>query len=172
MRDVVARRYPAMPPETQLTALATAAGLVVIWLANLFGLWWVTPLAGLVIGLALRRARAVFLSAVLAGALGWGAPLAWQALSLPIGAASSTVAGIMGFGASNGALIVVATLLLGAIYCAAGAWVGLALRRLVPAPAAPHATPAERTAPAQEARVSPNGRTPTRRAPARRRKRR
>lgn len=161
-------RYPAIPPEMRPAALATVGGLAVIWLANIFGLWWVTLLAGLGIGLMLRPMRSVFVAAGLAGALGWGAPLAWQALSVPIGAAASTVAGIMGFGASNGALIVVATLLLGAIYCAAGAWVGVALRRLALPPAAPQ------TAPAEDAHISPNGRTPTpaRRVPAKRRKRR
>src|SRR5579883_828159 len=55
-----------------LTSLVVLVGIVATWAGNLQGLWWITPLAGLVIGLALRGAWLIALAAALVGLLGWG----------------------------------------------------------------------------------------------------
>lgn len=119
-----------------LTLLLVLAGIVATWAGNLQGVWWITPLAGLVIGLALRGAWVIVGAAFLVGLLGWGLELAWLAISLPIGRAASVVAGIMGFGTGQGGVVIAVTLLLGVLLCLGGAWIGAALRRLLLPPRA------------------------------------
>ncbi len=111
---------------------ACVIGIAVVWIGAAFGLWWITVLAGLAIGLIVPRGRGAFGASALAGLLGWALPLAVAAVGLPIGRAASVVAGIMGFGTANGALVIVLTLLLGLLLCLSGAWIGVALRRLPP----------------------------------------
>jgi len=78
--------------------VAAVLGVGAVWSGNAAGLWWITPLAGLAIGLALRRGRAAFGVAALAGPLGWGLPLGVAALSLLMARVASLVAGIMVLG--------------------------------------------------------------------------
>ncbi len=125
-----------MKSSPYITLALTVLGVAVVWIANLAGLWWVTSLAGLAIGLVVQRGRVAFGLAALAGLLGWAAPLAIASVGLPIGQAASVVAGIMGFGTANGYLVVAVTVLLGLLLCLSGAWVGVALRRLLPSPRA------------------------------------
>jgi hypothetical protein len=127
-----ARRRP-VPIERApwwLLPAATIAGIAVIWAGNLFGLWWLATALGVALGLSLPRAGAAIAAAAIAGVLGWGLPLLQQSLSVPIGRTASVVAGIMGFGAGNGAIVVAVTLLLAVLLAVTGAWVGSAARRL------------------------------------------
>ena len=113
-----------------LLPLVVIVGIAVIWAGNVHGSWWITPLVGFVMGLFLIGAWTI-VAAALAGLLGWGLELAWQAITLPIGRAASVTAGIMGFGTRQGYVVIVVTLLLGLLLCLCGAWLGAALRRLV-----------------------------------------
>jgi hypothetical protein len=106
-------------------------GIGIVWAANLAGLWWVTTLAGVSLGLLPQRGREVLGLSCLIGALGWGLPLVWQALTLPIGRVADVVGGIMGFGTTDGPLVIVLVLLLGLLLCLTGMWVGRALRLAV-----------------------------------------
>lgn len=129
---------PATPQPRRLPALVVSpawvwvvGGIIVIWAANHFGLWWVTALVGLAAGVALRGARRILAVASLAALGGWGLALLWQSFGADIGGAAATVALIMGFG-RTGAIVLVLALVFGWLLALAGAWLGAAVRRAVP----------------------------------------
>lgn len=129
-----------MRGRVPLAVPATIVGAVVVGAGNPAGLWWLAMIVGVAIGLLLRGAAAALSASALAGVLGWGLPLAWQALSFPVTPTAGVVAGIMGLGAGNSTAVIIATLLLAALLGLSGGWLGIALRRLVaPAPAPPTA---------------------------------
>jgi hypothetical protein len=105
-------------------------GMALVWLCNVFGLWWATLLVGILAGLPLRG-KSAFAAAVLIGGLGWGLPILLQALHTPVGRVAATVAILVGLGSSDGPLIVLVTILLGIVLCVAGTWLGVAVRGLV-----------------------------------------
>lgn len=115
-------------------ALVTVIGVAVVWAAAVDGLWWAPLLAGFVIGVILRGARAIVTTAGLVAVLGWALPLAWQALHSPIGKVATVVAGILGLGTTRGPVVIVVTLAMALLLGLAGAWVGAALRRLIVPP--------------------------------------
>jgi hypothetical protein len=115
-------------------ALVTVVGVAVVWAAAVDGLWWAPLLAGFVIGVILRGARAIVTTAGLVAVLGWALPLAWQALHSPIGKVATVAAGILGLGTTRGPVVIVVTLALALLLGLAGAWVGAALRRLIVPP--------------------------------------
>lgn len=125
-----ARALTLRPSGYTLAIVAAVIGLVVIGVANAFGLWWVTMLIGFLIGLLVRGALPGVIVAGLPAVLGWGLPLAWQALSVPIGRAADVVGGILGFGAGSGGATIIATLILALVLSLSGLWLGAALRRL------------------------------------------
>jgi hypothetical protein len=125
----------AMSPALRKLAPALGAGgagVVVIWLGGLLGWWWLTPLVGLALGLALSPTRRALLVALIAGGLGWGLPLALLALSAPVAPLAAAVEGVVGLPAAGGALVVLVTLLVGAGLSVVGAWVGTTGKQLVP----------------------------------------
>jgi hypothetical protein len=101
-------------------------GVAFVWLCNAFGLWWVTFILGLLVGLLLRGMDA-FGAAVLIGGLGWGLPLLLQALHAPVGQVAATVAILVGLGSAGGPLVILLTILLGVLLCVVGAWLGTGL---------------------------------------------
>jgi hypothetical protein len=117
-------------PQSMALAAAIVVGIVVVWAANHFGLWWVTALIGVAIGVAFRGTLKILGVASLVAVAAWGLDLAFQSLSQPLGAAATTVAGIMGFG-QVGAIVVALALVFAWLLGAAGAWVGAAARRAV-----------------------------------------
>ncbi len=129
-RSATRRVVPIERAPWWLLPAVTIAGIAVVWAGNLFGLWWLATVLGVVLGLSLLRAGVAIATAAIAGVLGWGLPLLQQSLSLPIGRAASVVAGIMGFGAGNGAIVIAVTLLLALLLAVTGAWVGSTFRRL------------------------------------------
>jgi hypothetical protein len=115
--------------------LLLAAAVAAIWLANLAGLWWVTVLAGLALGLVARRSRGAVGAGLAAGLLGWGLPLAWLAVRVPLRPTAEAVAGVLGFPGAGGLAAYVLTLLVGALLGGAGAWLGAAARGVAGVPA-------------------------------------
>jgi len=105
-------------------------GLALTWLGVQTGWWWLTPIAGLLIGLLLRPARLAILVALLAGGLGWGLPLAILAFSAPVGQVAAAVESVIGLTATGGVFIIVLTVVFGCALSVVGAWVGIAGRRL------------------------------------------
>jgi hypothetical protein len=118
-------------PNTCISLLGGASGMIVTWGGNSFGFWWITVLVGLLIGFFLRRSwlrtEIIFLAAV----GGWGLDLLWQARSTNIAGAASVVAAIFGLGATNGYLVIVLTLAFAWILCLVGSWVGVAARQMI-----------------------------------------
>lgn len=106
------------------------------WLGDRSGLWWVTALAGGLLGWLLQRAGRAALAGGLAGFLGWLLPLAWQAHHLPIGRAAGVIAGVMGFGTASGWLVLVVTGVFGGLLSLAAAWFGAAVQSMVRQPPA------------------------------------
>lgn len=101
-------------------------GLALTWLGVQSGWWWLTPIAGLLIGLLLRPARLALLVALVAGMLGWGLPLAILAFTQPVGPLAAAVESVVGLPSSGGAVIIILTVALGGVLCVVGAWVGIA----------------------------------------------
>ena len=126
-----ARTMTLRPSGYRLAIVAAIVGLVVIGVANAFGLWWVTMLFGFLIGLLVRGALPGVIVAGLPAVLGWGLPLAWQSLFVPIGRVADVVGGILGFGAGSGGATIIATLILALLLSLSGLWLGSALRRLI-----------------------------------------
>lgn len=131
------RKMAPMPPALSQIPPVLWIGLAsvaVVWVGGQIGWWWVTPLVGLALGLALPQARRALVVALIIGALGWGLPLALLAVSAPVGGVAAAVAGIVGLPAAVGAIaVILATPLMGCILSVVGAWVGLTGRRLLPA---------------------------------------
>ncbi len=133
--------------------VAGAAGAVVVWIGAGTGVWQLTPVVGLALGLGLGG-REGFGAAAVSSFAGWAIPLAIRALSLSIGPTAAVVGGILGLGAHNGTVVIVATPILGALLGLAGAWIGTAARGMALAvypglrPASPVPTPLVPTPPA------------------------
>ena len=139
-------RRPVLPLVTLV--LATA----VVIAAAAAGWWWLAFPAGCAVALVVRRQRLALPLALLAGALGWGLPLAWYAWSYGLGETAGVLAGILGLGAV-GAIPVALTSLVGALLAGTGAWLTGALLAVV-APAAGRSRPAAPEAPAELRRAA------------------
>jgi len=97
------------------------------------GTWWLTFPAGLIIGVAIPRARLAIPAGVLAGLLGWGLPLAIDEVRYGLGPAAGSLAAIMGF-TGQAAVPLILTCLVGLLLGMTGAWLASAVRSLaVPA---------------------------------------
>ncbi len=115
---------------------ATIVGTLLVALGALLGLWWMVVLVGVLAGLLAPGARTALVVGGLAALLGWGLPLAWQAVVMgqPVSDQASVVGAILGLGANQGVLVIALTLLIAVVLGVAGAWVGAALRPLVRRP--------------------------------------
>ncbi len=111
--------------------LACAAVTAVILGAGAaLGLWWLPFVAGIAAGLTPWRARRALALVVLAVAVGWGAALAWPALSgAPAGATARVIAALAGL-PPHAPVGVAATLLVALLQSLAAFWLTRALPRL------------------------------------------
>jgi len=92
-----------------------------------FGLWFLPFVAGILAGALPWRLRSVLGLVVLAVCVGWGAALAWPALSgAPAGATARAVASLAGLPPYAG-VGVAATLLIGVLQAAVAVWLARAL---------------------------------------------
>jgi hypothetical protein len=120
------------------TLAAGATGLAaagVIAVTAQAGLWFVPFVAGLLAGVAGRRAgwrvRAALPGVVAVSVLGWAVPLWWWTLrGWPVGATARVLAALAGL-PPHAVIGVAATLLIAAIQAAAGLWLGWALTGLI-----------------------------------------
>jgi len=115
-----------------LWLLAGLAGVAILALGALAGLWYLPFLAGLATGVAAHfgrlRLRTSLPAVVIVAAAGWAAALAWLMLrdGLPERSVARTIAALGGLPA-HAAVGIAVTLLVAAIQAAAGLWVGRAL---------------------------------------------
>jgi hypothetical protein len=94
-----------------------------------FGFWWLPFATAVVVALVVGRKRLALPIGGLAGLLGWGLVLTWDAVRYGIGAASASLGAIMGFGRS-GLIPLTLTCLVGLLLGLVGAWLGTAIRGL------------------------------------------
>jgi hypothetical protein len=96
----------------------------------LLGLWWVTFVAAVAVGLALPRARWALVAGAAAGLVAWSEPLLAAQAQYGLGPASLTLAAILGV---NGAALVpmALTVVMGLLLGLTGAWLGSAARGLL-----------------------------------------
>lgn len=129
-------------PHPVVAALFLIAGLALMWVSNHVGLWWVTAVVGLGIGFSYRPARTALLLSWLVALAAWGLDLLVQSFSSDIGGVAGVVALIAGLPRSSGYVVIVLALVFASLLALAGAWVGVALRRVVLA-FGPRANPVE-----------------------------
>jgi len=114
---------------------AGVLGGLLAWLVMAAGGWWLTFPLGLAAGALQARRLHALGAGLLVGLLGWGLPLAAIALAgAPLGRTALVVSGILG-AAAGGVPAIAVTVLTGILLATAGAWLGLALRRLALQPA-------------------------------------
>jgi hypothetical protein len=108
--------------------LATCAvAAAALGLGAAFGLWFLPFVAGVLAGVAPWRLRSALGLAVLAVCAGWGAALAWPALSgAPAGATARAIAALAGLPPYAG-VGVAATLLVGVLQAVVAVWLARAL---------------------------------------------
>jgi hypothetical protein len=131
-----AAHYPTWAPRRRgpvfAWLLACLAGAAIVTAGALAGWWFLPFLAGLGTGVAAHfgrlRLRATLPAAVVLGAAGWGAALAWLGVrdGLPEVPVARTIAALAGLPASAAVAIAV-TLVVAALQAAAGLWLGRAL---------------------------------------------
>jgi hypothetical protein len=110
--------------------IVTLVGVAISLTGLLVGAWWVTFVAGLVVGTFLRPGRIAVPTGALVGLVGWGFGLAVLQLQFGIGPAASSLAAIMGF-TNLAAIPLVLTCVVGVLLGLTGAWVASAGRVLV-----------------------------------------
>jgi hypothetical protein len=108
----------------------TLIGVAISLAGLLFGAWWLTFVAGLVLGAVIGRGRVAIPAGALAGLVAWGFGLAVLQVYFGLGPAASSLAAIMGF-TSQPAIPLVLTCLVGLLLGLTGAWLASALRGLL-----------------------------------------
>ena len=108
----------------------TLIGVAISLTGLLFGAWWVTFLAGLVIGVFLGQGRVAVPAGAIAGLVSWGIGLAFLQVYFGLGPAAGSLAAIMGF-TGQPAIPLVLTCLVGLLLGLTGAWLASSLRGLL-----------------------------------------
>ena len=111
-------------------ALVLAAGILVSLAGMLLGLWWVTFLAGVGVGLALPRTWMALAAGAVVGLVAWSEPLLVANAQYGLGSTSLALAAILG--AKGAAFAPVAlTVVIGVLLGLTGGWLGAATRAVV-----------------------------------------
>ena len=113
-----------------LSFFITVVGVAISLTGLLFGAWWVTFVAGLVIGVLVGRGRVAVPAGAIAGLVAWGIGLAVLQVYFGLGPAATSLAAIMGF-TGQPAIPLVLTCLVGLLLGLTGAWLASALRGLL-----------------------------------------
>jgi hypothetical protein len=114
--------------------LTTLVGAAISLAGLLIGAWWLTFVAGLVIGAIIGQARVAVPAGALAGLAAWGLGLAVLQVDYGLGPSARSLAAIMGFTGQAAAVPLILTCLVGLLLGMTGAWLASALRGfLVPA---------------------------------------
>jgi hypothetical protein len=96
----------------------------------LFGAWWLTFVAGLLLGAVIGRGLVAIPAGALAGLAAWGVGLAILQVNYGLGPSSSSLAAIMGFSGAS-AIPLVLTCLVGLLLGLTGAWLASSLQGLL-----------------------------------------
>ena len=110
--------------------LITLIGMAISLAGLETGAWWLTFVAGLMLGAVIGRARVAIPAGALAGLAAWGIGLAILQVYFGLGPAASSLAAIMGF-TGQAAIPLVLTCVVGLLLGLTGAWLASALRGLL-----------------------------------------
>ena len=111
----------------------TLIGVAISLAGLLFGAWWLTFVAGLLLGAVIGRGRVATPAGALAGVAAWGIGLAILQVYFGLGPSARSLAAIMGFTGQT-AIPLVLTCVVGLLLGLTGAWLASAVRgMLVPA---------------------------------------
>jgi hypothetical protein len=111
----------------------TLIGLAISLAGLLLGAWWLTFVAGFVVGAIIGQGRIAIPAGALSGLVGWGFGLAVLQVYHGLGPSARSLAAIMGF-TGQPAIPLILTCLVGLLLGLTGAWLASALRGfLVPA---------------------------------------
>ena len=105
----------------------TLIGVAISLAGLLLGAWWLTFVAGLVIGGLIGRGRVAIPAGALAGLVAWGFGLAFLQVYYGLGATARSLAAIMGF-TGEPAIPLILTCLVGLLLGLTGAWLASAVR--------------------------------------------
>ena len=108
----------------------TLIGVAISLTGLLIGAWWVTFVAGLLLGAFIGRGRVAIPAGALAGLVAWGIGLAILQVYFGLGRSASSLAAIMGFTGQT-AIPLVLTCVVGLLLGLTGAWLASALRGLL-----------------------------------------
>ncbi|HEY8842069.1 MAG TPA: hypothetical protein VIO80_15740 [Candidatus Dormibacteraeota bacterium] len=108
----------------------TLIGVAISLTGLLFGAWWLTFAAGLVIGVFIGQGRVAIPAGALAGLVSWGFGLAILQVYFGLGSAARSLAAIMGF-TGQPAIPLILTCVVGLLLGLTGAWLASALRGLL-----------------------------------------
>lgn len=115
-----------------IAVVAGIAGAVVLaYGANQLGWWWATPLAGVAIGLLVRRWYVVA-PCLVAGAVAWGAGLFLGPDDADVTRIARVAAALAGLGPDSASIVLLVTVAYGALLCAVGGWLAVAARAVIP----------------------------------------
>jgi hypothetical protein len=110
--------------------LITLIGVAISLAGLLFGAWWLTFVAGLVLGALIGRCRVAIPAGSLAGLAAWGVGLAILQVYYGLAPSARSLAAIMGF-TGQPAIPLVLTCMVGLLLGLTGAWLASALRGLL-----------------------------------------
>ena len=108
----------------------TLIGMAISLAGLEFGAWWLTFVAGLLLGAVIGRARVAIPAGALAGLAAWGIGLSILQVYFGLGPAASSLAAIMGF-TGQAAIPLVLTCVVGLLLGLTGAWLASALRGML-----------------------------------------
>jgi hypothetical protein len=107
----------------------TLMGVAISLAGLLLGAWWLTFVAGLIIGAVIGQGRVAIPAGAGAGVVSWGFGLAALQVSYGLGASARSLAAIMGF-TGQPAIPLVLTCVVGLLLGLSGAWLASAVRGL------------------------------------------
>ena len=108
-------------------ALVLGGGLVLSLAGMLLGLWWITFVVAVAVGLAIPRTWVALAAGAVIGLVAWSEPLLVASAQYGLKSTSLAIAAILG--AKGAALVPVAlTFVIGVLLGLTGAWLGSAVR--------------------------------------------
>ncbi len=111
-------------------ALILGGGLALSLVGMLLGLWWLTFVAAVGVGLAVPRTWVALAAGAVTGLVAWSEPLLVASAQYGLKSSSLAIAAILG--AKGAALVPVAlTIVIGVLLGSTGAWLGSAVRSIV-----------------------------------------
>lgn len=106
---------------------------LLIWGANLLGLWPVSVLVGVLFAILYRKKGRAIGHSFLAGIMGWGLQLIVISVKDPILPLAKLLGGILGVPGAAGAVVAfVLPLIVGGLLALSGAWIISSIRNLLP----------------------------------------